>query len=69
MYVSTLTLSLFHDMGYFIPDYTYGRDFSFGKNMGCGFLNDCSASSAVDFPNYFCNRDYVYPVCNAFGIA
>lgn len=67
MYVSKLTLSLFHDMGYFIPDYSYGRDLSFGKNMGCSFLEDCSSTSPTTFPDYFCSKSATLPRCDDFG--
>jgi hypothetical protein len=49
MYISDLTLSLFQDMGWYLPDYSYSSLLSWGHSQGCSFLNSCSNA------NFYCS--------------
>jgi len=37
-YVSDMTLALFEDSGWYIPNYDYSVEMQWGKNQGCSFL-------------------------------
>ena len=39
-FVSKLSLKVFEDMGFFIPNYHLVDDLKFGKNKGCPFLKE-----------------------------
>eukprot|EP01114_Cavostelium_apophysatum_P003739 TRINITY_DN1386_c0_g1_i1.p1 TRINITY_DN1386_c0_g1~~TRINITY_DN1386_c0_g1_i1.p1 ORF type:complete len:652 (-),score=128.29 TRINITY_DN1386_c0_g1_i1:65-1747(-) len=52
MPLSHLTLGLFEDMGWYEPNYTQAEYWAWGKNEGCGFINERCENSWG--PKYFC---------------
>eukprot|EP00928_Gymnodinium_smaydae_P034457 TRINITY_DN24409_c0_g1_i4.p1 TRINITY_DN24409_c0_g1~~TRINITY_DN24409_c0_g1_i4.p1 ORF type:complete len:1241 (+),score=177.76 TRINITY_DN24409_c0_g1_i4:137-3859(+) len=53
--VSTMTLALLEDSGWYKPDYDYAGVFDFGRGLGCGFLTEkCVANGSTSFPDTFC---------------
>ena len=39
MLISKITLALFEDSGWYMPDYTQAEDMWWGKNRGCDFIS------------------------------
>lgn len=53
--VSTMTLALLEDSGWYKPDYTLAGAFTYGRGKGCGFLEQsCVQNGTTPFPDYFC---------------
>ncbi len=40
MLISKITLALFEDSGWYMPDYSQAEDMWWGKNRGCKITND-----------------------------
>ena len=69
--ISNITLALFEDSGWYLPNYTMSSLFLFGKNVSCGFFN--ASAKCVDeqhkgnistsYPNEFCTM-LNYPQCS-----
>ncbi|KAF2075002.1 hypothetical protein CYY_003698 [Polysphondylium violaceum] len=53
--VTNLTLSLLYDTGWYIPNFAFGEEIGWGKNMGCDWMNDCNPSSWNQL-GYFCEK-------------
>lgn len=56
MPVSTLTLSLLSDMGWYLVDFSLAEYWGWGRGLGCGFLDPQCSSSWPQFPGYWCER-------------
>ncbi|KAL7447590.1 hypothetical protein ACHAXS_013072 [Conticribra weissflogii] len=59
--LSSLTLGLLHDSGWYVPDYSEAMISPFGHNAGCEFVeDDCIVDGEI--PEYskgsFCNSEY-----------
>jgi leishmanolysin len=64
--LSEITLALFEDSGWYKTNKYTGGLFRYGKNEGCGFLNQrCSINGTSDYPNEFCNNGPYSSVCTA----
>jgi len=50
MQMSELTLSLLESTGWYVPDYSYADQYTFGQGQGCNFLTGACSSSS--FPEY-----------------
>ena len=46
--MSSITLALFEDSGWYIPDYSTSNLFLWGKNKGCEFFKDNCAFDKSD---------------------
>ena len=53
--ISDITLALFEDSGWYKVNYYSGGLFRYGKNQGCGFLNNyCAYGGKSNYKNEFC---------------
>ena len=58
MVVSNLTLAVFEDSGWYLPDYSYAQPLRFGLAAGCGFAStdSCKASQlSTAFSQDYCS--------------
>lgn len=56
-YISTFTLALMEDSGWYKVNYSYDEPFVYGINEGCSFFTkDCidSTTEKSNFPDYYC---------------
>ena len=54
--VSTVTLGLLQDSGWYYPDYSMATVPIFGRNAGCNYFNNkCLSNSVPDGSNLWCN--------------
>lgn len=64
--VSNLTLSFFHDSGWYVPNYDQAGYLEWGKGAGCTSLGTCADYSAAVNPNrYYCTPDSTAYTCAA----
>jgi len=52
MQVTDMTLSFLESTGWYVPNYSYGEKFAWGKNQGCQFLTGSCAASSFDYNNF-----------------
>ncbi|ESL05237.1 surface protease GP63 [Trypanosoma rangeli SC58] len=58
MYYSAFTLAAFEDMGVYRANHSMADPLRWGKNSGCGLLeNKCLTNGTTDYPAMFCNQD------------
>jgi leishmanolysin len=64
--LSEITLAFFEDSGWYKTNKYTGGLFRYGKNEGCGFLNQkCSKDGTSDYQNEFCSNGAYSSVCTA----
>ena len=69
--ISNITLALFEDSGWYLPNYTMSSLFLFGKNVSCGFFNASAkcvneqhkGNISTHYPKEFCTM-LNYPQCS-----
>ncbi len=72
-YISRVTLALFHDSGWYLPNYDVATNLTkgvhWGYKQGCSFVRGNCESA--EFPKHFCNKNEIrqtnkkaFPVCS-----
>lgn len=67
--LSSMTLALLEDSGWYRPIYSKTGDFTFGKGRGCGFVTEeCVNDGKTKHPDIFCTDVAGAPDCTAGSI-
>ena len=61
---SKISLALFEDSGWYLVDFEYGSDLTWGVQKGCGFfVNECVKNGVAGFSE-FCNTTNAISLCD-----
>lgn len=66
--ISDITLAMFEDSGWYVPDYQYSQPLYWGKNLGCRWLEEkCIENNQAQFPG-ICTNISDASQCDAYNL-